>query len=329
MPTTVKNPAKGLKAVSKSRLSEKKKKNNHDKTSTSSNDKHLSSSSASHQQHHSAPPSQHNTSKPGLQAIRENAEEPTSQFAHGASVSNVVTRVPRSSTVPYPVYATLRTVDGALLPHFYPYSDSSNFVHGTFTSTQINNHLINRQPFSSLDTNFQPISPQRQHYSSRPVDILKPTFLIVPKQAEQRLSNQLLTSTSPNTNKHTDSMPKKTEKKSSTPAKETPSPPVRSVEVQTNENAPAQTNNETSIPATHQHIGILATPNPSPYVHFVTLPYAAQSPPILYEGPPESSILQEEFTQLNEYSHPSGSIRSMPNIAMTQGEFQSSCLDQN
>ena len=45
-----------------------------------------------------------------------------------------------------------------------------------------------RQPLSSINTNFQPISPHHHQYGTRPVDILKPTFLIVPKEAEQQLS---------------------------------------------------------------------------------------------------------------------------------------------
>jgi hypothetical protein len=67
-----------------------------------------------------------------------------------------------------------------------------------------------------------------------------------------------------------------------------------------------------------KHIGLIATPNPSPYVHFAHVTYPKQSS---QEGLPETSVLQEEFQNLNDYNQPTTtSIRSMPNISLAQGK---------
>ncbi|CAF4367728.1 unnamed protein product, partial [Adineta steineri] len=66
----------------------------------------------------------------------------------------------------------------------------------------------------------------------------------------------------------------------------------------------------------HQHIGLLATPNPSPYVHFASIPRPAQSSELSQDGPPETTIMHEELNHMNDYNQPSHSIRSMPNIAL-------------
>ncbi|CAF5107678.1 unnamed protein product, partial [Rotaria magnacalcarata] len=75
------------------------------------------------------------------------------------------------------------------------------------------------------------------------------------------------------------------------------------------------TTKPTMMNTSQKHIGLLATPNPSPYVHFINVPYPIQSS---QEGPPDTSIMQDEFVNLNDYNQPSISIRSMPNIALTQ-----------
>ena len=327
MSTTVKSAARRGATKNKEQSSDKKKKNNKDdKTSVLANPKvsfsSTSHSSTSHQQHHSAPPSQSQQLKTGLQSINENVEYlPTNEQREQHLVN---ARFPRSSTVPYPVYATLRNNDGNRFPsYYYHHTDYPTFLQGT---GQPHAYLHARQPFSSINTNnFQPISPHHEQYGSRPVDVLKPTFLIVPKDAEQQLSSQLSASNSPTpagnstTKASTKPMPKKVEtKKQGKGSKlaEQPTHTVRSVEVQTGENSPPRTTNENE----HQHVGLLATPNPSPYVHFVNVPYLTHSPQFFQDGPPETSIMQEEFIAINDYQPSTGTIRSMPNIALAQGK---------
>ena len=306
---------------------------------TSSPESHLSSSfhsSTSHQQHHSAPPPQSQQSKAGLQSINENVEylpniEQQQQPQQQQQQNNA--RFPRSSTVPYPAYATLRQRAGNPYPTHYYYTDYPAFIHGTISPAQANTYFNTRQPLSSVNSNFQPISPHHPQYANRPVDILKPTFLIVPKEAEQQLSAQLSTSNSPvppsaaptvkNTSK---TMSKETKTKTqdkTTSIIEQSSPTGRSVEVQTNNQSPTRTTTAgiTTMDNTHQHVTLMATPNPSPYVHFVNVPYPTQSPQFLQDGPPETSIIQDEFITINDYHQPSASIRSMPNIALAQGKI--------
>ncbi|CAF2367143.1 unnamed protein product [Rotaria sp. Silwood2] len=274
-------------------------------------------SSTEHQQHHSAPPLHNQQAKIGLDAIHENGEYSSKNEQQQNSTNN---RFPRSSTVPYPAYATLRTNDvNYISPSQYYYTDNAAFIHGTVSPAQLNTYFNSRQPLSLINNNFQPISPHHHQYSTRPVDILKPTFLIVPKATEQKLAAQLSASNSPilTTNRKIKSTTKKEDTKNqqkTTTAIEQSSPTVRSVEVQTNNESPTRT----TMDIGHQHIGLLATPNPSPYVHFVNVTYPIQSTPFSHEGPPETSIIQDEFTNVNDYNHPSASIRSMPNIALTQ-----------
>ena len=294
----------------------------------------LSNSSASHQQHHSAPPSQSQQSKTGLQSINENVEYLPGNEQQQQNIINP--RFPRSSTVPYPAYATLRQGGGNHFPTHYYYTDYPTFVHGTISPAQANTYFNTRQPLSSINTNFQPISPHHQQYSNRPVDVLKPTFLIVPKEAEQQLAAQLSTSNSPvppaatTTKSSSKPMLKKTETKTqekSTAITEQSSPTARNVEVQTNNNSPTRTTTAgvTTIDNTHQHVGLIATPNPSPYVHFVNVSYSTQSPQFFQDGPPETSILQDDFININDYHQPSASIQSMPNIALTQSKKKRRC----
>ncbi len=337
MSSIMKTAAKGGTTKTKEQSSKKKKKILINSTpSVNSNvpsSSALSNSSTTHQQHHSAPPAQSQQSKAGLQSINENVEYSSANGTNEQQQqqqSGVNPRFPRSSTVPYPAYATVRQGGGnRLLTHYY-YTDYPTFIHGTVSPAQANTYFTTRQPLSSINTNFQPISPHHQQYSQRPVDVLKPTFLIVPKEAEQQLAVQLSTSNSPvppaNPTMKSSSKPtiKKTEtktQKKSTTITEPSSPPVRSVEVQTNENSPAGTTTAgaTTIDNTHQHVGLMATPNPSPYVHFVNVAYSTQSPQFFQDGPPETSIMQDEFIHISDYPHPSASIRSMPNIALAQG----------
>ena len=93
-------------------------------------------------------------------------------------------------------------------------------------------------------------------------------------------------------------------------------PTFRSVEVQTNNEPPIRT----TMNIEGQHINLVAPPNSSPYVHFVNVPYPMQSAQFSSEGPPETSIIQDDITHLNDYNQPPASIRSMPNIALTQGK---------
>jgi len=296
----------------------------------------LSNFSTAHQQHHSAPPLQSQQSKSGLHSINENVEYLPSNGANEQQQqqqSTINTRFPRSSTVPYPAYATLRQSGGNRLPSHYYYTDYPTFIHGTVSPAQANIYFDTRQPLSSINTNFQPISPHHQQYSNRPVDILKPTFLIVPKEAEQQLTAQLSTSNSPvppatTTTKSSSSLSKPMTKKpdtktqeKSTAITEQSSSTLRTVEVQTNNNSPSRTTTEavTTVDNTNQHVGLIATPNPSPYVHFVNVSYSTQSPPFFQDGPPETSIMQDEYININDYHQPSASIRSMPNIALAQG----------
>ena len=329
MSTTVKSAAKRGATKNKEQSSDKKKKNKDDKTSVSANPKVSFSptchSSTSHQQHHSAPPSQSQQLKTGLQSINENVEYlPTNETNEQRQPNLVNARFPRSSTVPYPIYATLRNHDANRFPsYYYHHTDYPTFLQGT---TQPHAYLHARQPFSSLNTNnFQPISPHHEQYGSRPVDVLKPTFLIVPKDAEQHLSSQLSASNSPTpagnstTKSSTKPMPKKVDTKKQDKASklaEQTAHTVRSVEVQTGGNSPPRPANEND----HQHVGLLATPNPSPYVHFVNVPYLTHSPQFFQDGPPETSIMQDEFIAINDYQPSTATIRSMPNIALAQGK---------
>lgn len=295
----------------------------------------VSDSSVSHQQHHSAPPSQSQQSKAGLQSINENVEYLPTNRANEQQQSQrqyiVNSHFPRSNTVPYPAYATFRKGGGNNLASQHYYTDYPSFLYGTISSPQAYLYYSTREPLSSINTNFQPISPHHHQNSSRPVDVLKPTFLIVPKEAEQQLTAQLSTSTSSvpiassTTKLSSKTMPKKTDAKiqqQKTTTNESTSPKVRSVEVQTNDHSPTRTTTEgvTIMDNTHQHVGLIATPNPSPYVHFVNVSYPTQSPQLLQDGPPETSIINDESIQVNDYHQQTGSIRSMPNIAMTQGK---------
>jgi hypothetical protein len=302
-------------------------------TNSSNSSSSLHNSSTSHQQHHSAPPSQSQQSKTALQSINENVEYLSTNEQQQQNLINP--RFPRSSTVPvpYPAYATLRQGGGHHIPTHYYYTDYPTFIHGTISPAQANTYFNTRQPLSSINTNFQPISPHHQQYGHRPVDILKPTFLIVPKEAEQQLTAQLSTSNSPvpptvattTTTSATKSMSKKVDTKpqeKTTAIIEQSSPTDRSVEVQTNINSPTRTTTAgvTTTDNTHQHVGLIATPNPSPYVHFVNVSYSTQSPQFLQDGPPETSIMQDDFINIHDYHQPSASIRSMPNIALAQGK---------
>ncbi|CAF2663363.1 unnamed protein product [Rotaria sp. Silwood2] len=319
----------------KKQTSKKKEKTATKKTKLSQSDiplSSLSNSSTSHQQHHSAPPPQNQQSKTGLQSINENVEylhtNGTNEQQQQQQQTVINSRFPRSNTVPYPAYATYRKGAGNSLPSHYYYTDYPTFFHGTISPAQTNTYYNTRQPLSSINTNFQPISPHHQQYTNRPVDVLKPTFLIVPKEAEQQLTAQLSASNSPvpitNATMKSSSKPitKKTnikKQEKTTTIKQQSLPNVRSVEVQTNNHSPTRTTTAgvTIMDNTHQHAGVIATPNPSPYVHFVNASYPTQSPQFFQEGPPETSIMNDEFIPVNEYQ-PSASIRSMPNIALTQ-----------
>jgi hypothetical protein len=312
-------------------LSSKKKKKILIKQTAVQNSFLSNSSTSSHQQHHSAPPSQSQQSKTALQSINENVEYLSTNEQQQQNLINP--RFPRSSTVPYPAYATLRQGAGNYFPTHYYYTDYPTFIHGTVSPAQANTYFSTRQPLSSINTNFQPISPHHQQYGHRPVDILRPTFLIVPKEAEQQLTAQLSTSNSPvppptATTTTTKSVSKPMSKKADTKTQETTtaiieqsSPTARSVEVQTNTNSPSRTTNTagvTTMDNTHQHVSLIATPNPSPYVHFVNVSYSTQSPQFLQDGPPETSIMQDDFINIHDFHQPSASIRSMPNIALAQ-----------
>lgn len=334
MSSTMKTAAKGGTSKDKDVSGTKKKKKIILKeASTSPGKSNLSSSSfssTSHQQHHSAPPPQSQQSKTGLQAINENVEYlPTSEQQQQQSN----TRFPRSSTVPYPAYATLRQRTGNPYPTHYYYSEYPAFIHGTITPAQANTYFNTRQPLSSINSNFQPISPHHPQYTNRPVDVLKPTFLIVPKEAEQQLTAQLSASNSPvpptavapTKPPPSKTMSKKNETKTQekhTSITEQSSPTGRSVDVQTNNNSPSRTTTAgiTTMDNTHQHAALMATPNPSPYVHFVNVPYPTHSPQFFQDGPPETSIMQDEYININDYHQPSASMRSMPNIPLAQGK---------
>jgi hypothetical protein len=316
MPASVKTTIKGGVAKTKEQPSKNKKKTANKKIHFINLSIPSSSSTSHQQQHHSAPPSHNQQSKIGLDAIHENGEylltnEHHQQQQHQQNLRN--NRFPRSSTVPYPAHSTLRnTVGNYIPPPYYYYTDDPTFVHETVSPAQLNT----RQPLSLINTNFQPISPHHQ-YSTRPVDILKPTFLIVPKAAEQRLIAQLSASTSPvlSTSTKTKSKDTKSSQKSVATIQQSPST-VRSVEVQTNNESPTKT----IIDGGQRHIGLLATPNPSPYVHFVNASYPTQSPQLSQEGPSETAVIQDEFSNFNDYNQPTTSIRSMPNIALAQGK---------
>lgn len=342
MSTKGKTETKGVSTKSKEKIVDKKKKKHSDKSSNLSNPVPASSSttstsSTSHQHHHSAPPSHNQQGRIGLQAINENVEDFQVDNVHErkpASQTSLNQRFPRSSTVPYPAYATVRGGDPSSgLPVQYYYSDYPQFIHGTISPAQTAVYLnSSRQPFQLINNNFQPISPHHQTYSTRPVDILKPTFLIVPKEAEQKLTTKLSTSQSPiPTNQQVakpsnKAMTKKVDKKKQTKVVTNElktSPKVRSVEVQTGEESPAKSNVEGHVENDTKYVGILPTANPSPFVHFVQLPYGTQSPAFLHDGPPATSIIQDGYIHVDEYHPTSTSIRSMPNIALQNGKKDS------
>ena len=172
------------------------------------------SSSSRTSRHHSAPPLHQLPTRTGLDAINENVEYPE-------VIPSPQQGFPRSSTVPNPGYATVRrTVSNNGSYYYY--------------------------------TEFQPISPSHSHVP-RPVDVLKPTFLIVSRATEQRLAAQLTAST----------MSKRTEK---------------------NLESPSNSNAECG----YRHVGLLGTPNPSPYVYFRNSPSS---------DPPSTSVMHDEWTQ--------------------------------
>jgi len=277
MSASLNSTMKGGISKSKEQSSKKKKKNSNKQIiltnrSITPSSSSLSDYSTPHQQHHSAPPAHHQTSKAGLHAINENGEYLSNTEQPQDSTTTTAVRFPRSSTVPH----------SGNSPASYPcyYSDNGTLVPGTVSPAQLNAFYHSRQPLSIINTNFQPISPHHYPYNSRPVDILKPTFLIVPKEAEQKLSAQLSASNSPSPTK---SMTKKS----------------------------------TTVDTVSRHVGVMATPNPSPYVHFVNKTHPIETS---QEGLPETSIIQENFTTSNEFNQTSASISSMPNIALTQGK---------
>ena len=241
----------------------------------------VSSSSASH--HHSAPPSHHQLSKSGLDAIHENGEDEQQNS----------TRFPRSSTVPYPAYATVRKSDGNS-PQIYQ-TDDVILQPGTVSPGQISSYYTTRQPLAVVNTNFEPISPQHQLYGTRPVDLLKPTFLIVPKAAEQRLIAQLSASNSPVFTK-----------KNKSTVKNSPSM-TRHTNIRNSSQSPKTI---TTMDTGHRHIGLVATPNPSPYVHFANVTYSKPQP--LEEPLPLTTQIEDYHQTINT------SIRSMPNISLAQ-----------
>lgn len=297
MPGSLKTAIKGGVTKPKEQPIKKKKKSNKKQivfTDLNTN----SSSSTTHQQHHSAPPAHNQQSKTGLDAINENGED-SSPGDRQSQQKTTHPRFPRSSTVPYPAYATVRkTASHYIPPTYYYYTEDGQFD--------------GRQPLPIINTGFQPISPHHPQYISRPVDDLKPTFLIVPKATEQRLIAQLSASNSPVLTANKTKSTTKVSQKSPTTTRATEDPTPTG----TNE---SPTKNVMDI--THQHIGLLATPNPSPYVHFVHVPQSPELP--AQEGPPETTIMQDEFSNLQEYQQPqpSTSIRSMPNIALAQGKY--------
>jgi hypothetical protein len=313
MSASVKSTIKGGVTKTKEQSSKKKKKNTNKQIILANLPiSSSSSSSTTHQQHHSAPPQ----AKTGLDAIHENGEYLASnEQQQKDSINN---RFPRSSTVPYPAYATVRKTASTSLPssHYY-HPDNATFVHGTVSPAQLNTYYNSRQPFSIINTNFQPISPHHHQYGTRPVDILKPTFLIVPKAAEQRLAAQLSASNSPVSTTKIKSSPTKLPTKK--PDIKSPQKSITTIEKSpsTVHNIENQSPTLTAMDIGYKHVGLLATPNPSPYVHFVNVTHPTQSS---QEGLPETSIIQDEFTNLNDYNQPSTSIRSMPNISLTQGK---------
>ena len=178
-------------------------------------------------------------------------------------------------------------------------------MHETVSPVPPTNFFSTRQPLSLVNTtNFQPISPQHQHYGQRPVDVLKPTFLLVPKAAEQRLAAQLSASSSPvpSASPKIKPMPKKSEKKSPSTVRHSES----------------QTSSGSEFPS--RHFGLLATPNPSPYVFFGSPTCSNQPAEQSRPGPPESSIMQDGTTQTEEYYHGSTSVHSIPNMTFVQGK---------
>jgi hypothetical protein len=114
-------------------------------------------------------------------------------------------------------------------------------------------------------------------------------------------------------------MSKKTDtevQEKSTTIIEQSSPTVRSVEAQTNRNSLIRTTiaGVTIVDNTYQYVGV-----PSPYVHFFNVSYSTiQSPQFFQDNLSETSIMQDEFININDYHQPSASMQSMPNIALTQ-----------
>ena len=334
MPVSLISLARRRVASSSEQLSHKKKKENSSQPTELSTLTISSHLSTHHQHHHSAPPTHHQGAKTGLDSINENVEYlPTNE-----QVPPVNARFPRSSTVPYPAYATVRkgpspASGGYFSPPLYCYADYPSFVHGTVSPAQQNTYFYTRQPLSSVNTDFQPISPYHHQYTSRPVDILKPTFLLVPRAAEQRLAAQLSASNSPNLSINGKSRPasakstskpveKRSAQKSTRIVQQSPST-VRNVEVQTSDEPTVTTSMENG----YRHFGLLATPNPSPYVHFGNTSSSAQSIQHPRESPNETSARQDEHTQSNEEQQQqqqqqqgNASVQSVQHITLFQGE---------
>ncbi len=113
-------------------------------------------------------------------------------------------------------------------------------------------------------------------------------------------------------------MSKKTDTKvqeKSTTIIEQLSPTVRIVEAQTNRNSLIRTTTAgvTIVDNTYQYVGV-----PSSYGHFVNVSYSTvQSPQFFQDNLPETSIMQDEFININDYHQPSASMQSMPNITLT------------
>lgn len=330
MPVSLISLARRRVASSSEQLSHKKKKENSSQPtelSTLTISSHLSSH---HQHHHSAPPTHHPGGKTGLDSINENVE----YVPLNEQVPIVNARFPRSSTVPYPAYATVRkgpspASGGYFSPPLYCYADYPSFVHGTVSPAQQNTYFYTRQPLSSVNTDFQPISPYHHQYTSRPVDILKPTFLLVPRAAEQRLAAQISASNSPNLSINGKSRPasakstskppveKRSAQKSTRLVQQSPTT-VRNVQVQTSDEPTVATSMETG----YRHFGLLATPNPSPYVYFGNTSSSAQSIQHPQESPNDTSARKDEQTQSNEEQQQQGnaSVQSVQHITLVQGE---------
>lgn len=280
--------------------------------------------SVSHQEHHSAPPNHHQTPRPGLDSINENVEDPPdSNQKEESTVTN--NRFPRSSTVPYPAYATLRksTVNSGYFspPHYYYADYPPSFIHEPSSPDPSNAYLLAGPTYTSINGNFQPISPQHQQYGNRPVDILKPTFLIVPKAVEQKLAVQLSASNSPilPTAHKSRAIVQRSHSKPETRSTRTfpasPRTTVRNVEVQTNgEDSTRALTTATKTPElTYRNIGLLPTANPSPYVYFGSC----------QTSPPTKSIVQEDSKTITT-NNQSTSIHPLE-----QGKIVNDCINES